>query len=66
MPYHRLCQIVPFSTLDPDCAFEITFIDHAKDIETRIIPTKKAALELCDIWMNGGQLPEKDNIDEAG
>lgn len=63
---HRLCELVPVKTFEPDGAFQITFIDRAKNLETRIIPTKKEALELYNIWMNDGQLPEKNKSDEAG
>ena len=48
----RLCELVPVKTFEPDGAFQITFIDRAKNLETRIIPTKKEALELYNIWMN--------------
>ena len=46
---HRLCELVPVKTFEPDGAFQITFIDRAKNLETRIIPTKKEALELYNI-----------------
>ena len=45
----RLCELVPVKTFEPDGAFQITFIDRAKNLETRIIPTKKEALELYNI-----------------
>jgi hypothetical protein len=56
---HRLCEIIPVKTLQFEGPYKVNFINWAKNIETRIVDTRKEALELYNIWMNDGQLPEK-------
>jgi hypothetical protein len=56
----RLVEMVPEKTFEPDGAFRITFIDRAKNIETRIIPTKKEALELYNLWLEGKEITEQN------
>ena len=58
MSNHRLCELVPCHTFQPDGVYQITFINYAKNIETRTVNTRKEALELYNIWMSGGDLPD--------
>ena len=54
---HRLVEMLPIKTFDPDGAYQITFINYAKEIETRFVDSKKEAIELYNLWMSGKDLP---------
>lgn len=60
---HRLVEMIPEKTFEPDGAFRITFIDRAVNLETRVVSTKREALVLHDLWMNNEALPDATQSD---
>jgi hypothetical protein len=52
----RLAELVPEKIFEPTGSVRITFFDCAKVIETRTIATKKEALELYNLWLDGKDL----------
>lgn len=57
---HRLCEIFPVKLMDHEGQHQIIFIDWGKEVESRLINTRKEAIELYDIWMSGKDLPVKE------